>query len=212
MKTNKNNSSNGTDKKNIRKAIKKLNEKGVVIFPTDTVYGIGALPYKEPVRRIYEIKKRDFSKKIIALVDNHDRIRTLIDEKQENIEKITKILEKYWPGELTVIFKANKDFVKHFDKEMETIGIRIPKNETALEIIRNVGGTVLTTSAKIAGEKGAVKIEDINKEILQKVDAVVKDEKKMTGVASTIVKYENGDFSLLREGNVSLEEIKRLID
>ncbi len=212
MKTNKNNSSNGTDKKNIRKAIKKLNEKGVVIFPTDTVYGIGALPYKEPVRRIYEIKKRDFSKKIIALVDNHDRIRTLIDEKQENIEKITKILEKYWPGELTVIFKANKDFVKHFDKEMETIGIRIPKNETALEIIRNVGGTVLTTSANISGEKGAVKIEDINKEILQKVDAVVKDEKKMTGVASTIVKYENGDFSLLREGNVSLEEIKRLID
>ena len=212
MKTNKNNSSNGTDKKNIRKAIKKLNEKGVVIFPTDTVYGIGALPYKDPVRRIYEIKKRDFSKKIIALVDNHDRIRTLIDEKQENIEKITKILEKYWPGELTVIFKANKDFVKHFDKEMETIGIRIPKNETALEIIRNVGGTVLTTSANISGEKGAVKIEDINKEILQKVDAVVKDEKKMTGVASTIVKYENGDFSLLREGNVSLEEIKRLID
>ena len=202
------------NKKDIKMAIRRLKEKGVVIFPTDTVYGIGALPYKEPVRRIYEIKKRDFSKKIIALVDSYDSVFQLIDEheKSGNIKRISRILKKFWPGELTVIFKANKNFVKKFDEEMDTIGVRIPKNDKALEIIKNVGGIVLTTSANISGEKEAAEIGDINKEILQKVDVIVKDDKILTGIASTIGKYENGDFSLIREGNISLEEIRKLID
>ena len=89
--------------------IKVIKSGGVVVFPTDTVYGIGALPQKEPVAKIYKIKKRDFSKKIIALISDKKILKDLVQESCENMLKIDRILEKYWPGELTVIFRANKN-------------------------------------------------------------------------------------------------------
>ena len=200
------------NKKEIKLAVKALNKMGVIVFPTDTVYGIGSLPNKDAIIRIYKIKKRDFSKKIIALVDKYDRIFEIIDETDENIKKIFKVLQNFWPGELTIVFNAKIDFVDIFDDEMETIGIRIPKNETALEIIKNVGGIVLTTSANISGENGVSDIKDINEELLKKVDFVIKEEHELTGVPSTIIKYEGGKISLLREGRITLDDIEKLID
>ena len=192
----------------IQNAVNILKKGGVAIFPTDTVYGIGTLPEKEYVEKIYKIKKRDFSKKIIALISDKKILSELIDETDENMKKIENTLEKYWPGELTVIFRANQNFTKNFDKNMETIGIRIPKNKTALEIIKKSGGVLLTTSANISGENAVTKAKSLSKELLKNVDAVVQNENtELTGKPSTIVKYENGKLSLLREGNVSFTEI-----
>lgn len=184
---------------------------GVVIFPTDTVYGIGVLPEKKPVERLYEIKKRDPSKKMIALIDNLDTVREIVDETEENMKRIGKVLDTFWPGELTVIFKANKKFTEKFDENMDTVGIRIPENETALKIIKAAGGIVLTTSANISGEEAVKKIEDINEKLLSNVDGVVKDTSVLTGVPSTIIKYEKGKITLLRKGNIEIEKIKKLM-
>lgn len=184
---------------------------GVVIFPTDTVYGIGVLPEKKPVERLYEIKKRDPSKKMIALIDNLDTVREIVDETEENMKRIGKVLDTFWPGELTVIFKANKKFTEKFDENMDTVGIRIPENETALKIIKAAGGIVLTTSANISGEEAVKKFEDINEKLLSNVDGVVKDTSVLTGVPSTIIKYEKGKITLLRKGNIEIEKIKKLM-
>ena len=192
----------------IQNAVNILKKGGVAIFPTDTVYGIGTLPEKKYVEKIYKIKKRDFSKKIIALISDKKILSELIDETDENMKKIENTLEKYWPGELTVIFRANQNFTKNFDKNMETIGIRIPKNKTALEIIKKSGGVLLTTSANISGENAVTKAKSLSEELLKNVDTVVPNENtELTGKPSTIVKYENGKLSLLREGNVSFTEI-----
>lgn len=192
----------------IQDTVNILKNGGVAIFPTDTVYGIGTLPEKKYVEKIYKIKKRDFSKKIIALISDKKILPELINETDKNIKKIENILEKYWPGELTVIFQANQNFTKNFDESMKTIGIRIPKNKTALEIIKNTGGVLLTTSANISGENAVTKVETLSKELLKNVDIVVPNKNsELTGKPSTIVKYENGKLSLLREGNISFEEI-----
>ena len=192
----------------IENAVRILRNGGVAIFPTDTVYGIGTLPKKEYMEKIYKIKKRDFSKKIIALISNKNKLAELINETDENIKKIENILKKYWPGELTVIFRANQNFTKHFDKNMETIGIRIPKNETALEIIKKSGGVLLTTSANISGENAVTKVENLSQELIKNVDIIISNEKvKLTGKPSTIVKYEDGKLTLLREGNIAFDEI-----
>ena len=184
---------------------------GIVIFPTDTVYGIGVLPEKKPVERLYEIKKRDPSKKMIALIDNLDTVREIVDETEENMKRIGKVLDTFWPGELTVIFKANKKFTEKFDENMDTVGIRIPENETALKIIKAAGGIVLTTSANISGGEAVNKFEDINEKLLSNVDGVVKDTSVLTGVPSTIIKYEKGKITLLRKGNIEIEKIKKLM-
>ena len=192
----------------IQDTVNILKNGGVAIFPTDTVYGIGTLPEKKYVEKIYKIKKRDFSKKIIALISDKKILPELINETDKNIKKIENILEKYWPGELTIIFQANQNFTKNFDESMKTIGIRIPKNKTALEIIKNAGGVLLTTSANISGENAVTKVEKLSEELLKNVDIVVPNKNsELTGKPSTIVKYENGELSLLREGNISFEEI-----
>ena len=197
----------------IQNAVNILKNGGVAVFPTDTVYGIGTLPEKKSVEKIYKIKKRDFSKKIISLISEKKKLSELINETPENIEKISSILEKYWPGELTVIFRANQNFTQKFDKSMKTLGIRIPKNEIALEIIKKSGGILLTTSANISGENAVTKIETLNKELLKNVDVVIPNEKsELTGKPSTIVNYENGKLTLLRKGNISFEEIINLFD
>ncbi|BBM53424.1 Sua5/YciO/YrdC/YwlC family protein [Leptotrichia trevisanii] len=192
----------------IQDTVNILKNGGVAIFPTDTVYGIGTLPEKKYVEKIYKIKKRDFSKKIIALISDKKILPELINETDKNIKKIENILEKYWPGELTVIFQVNQNFTKNFDESMKTIGIRIPKNKTALEIIKNAGGVLLTTSANISGENAVTKVEKLSEKLLKNVDIVVPNKNsELTGKPSTIVKYENGELSLLREGNISFEEI-----
>ena len=199
------------DKKSkIEKAIKILKNGGVAVFPTDTVYGIGSLPKKEDVKKIYKIKKRDIFKKIIALISDKEILKDLINETEENMKKISKILNEYWPGELTVIFRANCNFTQRFDENMETVGIRIPKNKIALEIIKKSGGILLTSSANISGESAVKRIEDLSEELLKNVDVVIpNEESELTGKPSTIVKYENGELVLLREGNILFEEILR---
>ncbi len=192
--------------------IKKIKNGGIVVFPTDTVYGIGAIPEKESLNKIYKIKHRDFSKKIIALISNNDVLKSIIDEREEDLSKIQKILQFYWPGELTVIFKANKEFINKFDETMETIGVRIPKSKIALELIEKVGGILLTSSANLSGGKTVINMEDIDTAIINEVDIIIESEENLTGIPSTIIKYENGEFSLLREGNIKFENILKLID
>ena len=193
-------------------AVNFLKNWGVVVFPTDTVYGIWALPDEIAVEKLYQIKKRDHSKKIIALIDDPSRLVEIIDEKPDVLEKITPVLEKFWPWELTVIFRAKLDFTKKFDQWLTTIWVRIPKNQTALDIIRWAGGIVLTTSANISWEPSIISLEKLNPQIREEIDMEISDTSTLTGTPSTIIFYEDWEIRLLREGNISLEEIKKVFD
>ena len=196
----------------IAMAVNFLKNWGVVVFPTDTVYGIWALPDEIAVEKLYQIKKRDHSKKIIALIDDHSRLAEIIDEKSGFLEKITPVLEKFWPWEVTVIFRAKLDFTKKFDQWLSTIWVRIPRNQTALDIIRWAGGIVLTTSANISWEPSIISLEKLNPQIREEIDMEISDTSTLTGTPSTIIFCEDWEIRLLREGNISLEEIKKVFD
>ena len=196
----------------IAMAVNFLKNWGVVVFPTDTVYGIWVLPNEIAVEKLYQIKKRDHSKKIIALIDDHSRLAEIIDEKSGFLEKITPVLEKFWPWEVTVIFRAKLDFTKKFDQWLSTIWVRIPRNQTALDIIRWAGGIVLTTSANISWEPSIISLEKLNPQIREEIDMEISDTSILTGTPSTIILYEDWEIKLLREGNISLEEIKKVFD
>ena len=200
------------NREEIAMAVNFLKNWGVVVFPTDTVYGIWALPDEIPVEKLYQIKKRDHSKKIIALIDDHSRLAEIIDEKSGFLEKITPVLEKFWPWELTVIFRAKIDFTKKFDQWLTTIWVRIPRNQTALDIIRWAGGIVLTTSANISWEPSIISLEKLNPQIRKEIDMEISDSSILTGTPSTIILYEDWEVKLLREGNISLEEIRKVFD
>ncbi|WP_066901418.1 L-threonylcarbamoyladenylate synthase [Streptobacillus notomytis] len=176
----------------------------VILFPTDTVYGIGTLPNKKALDKIFNIKKRDKNKKIIALVSKKNMINKVI----ETNNLIDKIVDKFFPGPITLIVKSTP-----FIKELlgyEDIGVRIPNNKLALEIIDKFGGILMTTSANISGKDAPRKSFEIDKEILDAVDYKYIDDNNISGISSSIFKIDGEDITLLREGKISLIELTKL--
>ncbi len=169
-----------------------------IIFPTDTVYGLGCIPEKNAINNLYLLKKRDKNKKIIALVSSIEKIKEITDEIDY------KIVEKFMPGPLTIVCKSNNKFKNLIG---ETVGIRIPNNNFALDIIEKVGGIMMTTSANISGEKSPLNLEDISPELLNKISYTFKSEKTLSGIPSTIISYLDGKYTLLRKGQIEFKDI-----
>ncbi|WP_156299731.1 L-threonylcarbamoyladenylate synthase [Streptobacillus canis] len=176
----------------------------VILFPTDTVYGLGCLPQKEALDRIFKIKNRDKNKKIIALVSKKETINKIIETNQ----LIDKITDRFFPGPITVIAKSTP-----FIKELlgyEDIGIRMPNNELALEIIEKYGGILMTTSANISGKDAPKLSSEIDEEILKAADHTYIDDSNLSGISSSIFKINGEDITILRKGTIPLIELVKL--
>lgn len=199
------------NKKSISEITEILKNRGVAVFPTDTVYGIGTIfNNSDGINRIYKIKKRDISKPIIALISDIKHLEKLVDLEKENVKNIMEIIKKYWPGELTIVFNADKNNENNFSKD-NTVGVRIPKEPMLLNIIEACGGIILTTSANISGENSPVKISDISDNLLEKVDFILDDGTISNGIPSTVIKYTDNKIAVLREGNIKKEQILNLL-
>ncbi len=183
------------------KIIEHILDGNAIIFPTDTVYGLGCIPEKNAIDNIYSLKKRDKSKKIIALVSSVEKIKEITNEIDYTL------VNKFMPGPLTIICKSNDKFAKLIG---DTIGIRIPKNKIALKIIDKVGGIMMTTSANISGEKSPLCLKDISNELLEKITYALKSEENLSGIPSTIIMYLDGKYTLIREGQIKFEEILKI--
>lgn len=172
-----------------------------IIFPTDTVYGIGAIPTKRAVDEIYRLKKRDKSKKIIALVSSIDKIYDIAEDIDENI------INNFMPGALTVIFRAKP---KMYDIVGETIGVRIPDSKLTLELIESVGGILMTSSANISGNPPAKTVSELSKDLVENVECILTSDQILTGIPSTIISYIDKKYTLIREGEIPFEKIINL--
>lgn len=172
-----------------------------IIFPTDTVYGIGAIPTKRAVDEIYRLKKRDKSKKIIALVSSIDKIYDIAEDIDENI------INHFMPGALTVIFRAKP---KMYDIVGETIGVRIPDSKLTLELIESVGGILMTSSANISGNPPAKTVSELSKDLVENVECILTSDQILTGIPSTIISYIDKKYALIREGEIPFEKIINL--
>ena len=173
----------------------------LVIFPTDTVYGIGCSIYDiNNIDRIYEIKKRDKSKPLACLCYDLDQIKSIayVDELAE------KLINKYLPGGLTLVLKSKEEVINKIG--YETIGVRIPDCDIALKILKEFG-PMLTTSVNDSGEKPINEYEEIVSKYSDLVDQIYPPYDNSSNVSSTVVKIIDGKIEVLREGNIKLEDI-----
>ncbi len=197
---------NNVDESELNKIKEILDNDGVIIFPTDTVYGIACNCFSEKaIKKIFDIKKRPENKPINVLSNNLDKIKLV----SRNInEKEKFLIDKYMPGALTIILDKNEKVSDILTAGLDTIGVRIPKNNISLRILENVSYPLATTSANISGDSAGIKISDFLKEFDGVVDAIIDGGETDLKVASTIVRVESGNkLKIIREGTLKIKEM-----
>lgn len=187
----------------------KIKAGGLVIFPTETVYGIGANALDEiAVKKIFVAKGRPSDNPLIVHVSNKNQILEIT----ENISEIEqKLIDSFMPGPFTLILKKKNIIPITVSAGLDTIGVRMPNNEIAKAIIENSGVPIAAPSANISGKPSGTNIEDIRKELENNVDFVIDGGKTKIGLESTVVKVIDNIPTILRPGAITPEQIKSVI-
>ena len=175
-----------------------LNNDGLIIFPTDTVYGIACNSFSDKaIKKLYLAKNRSFDKPIGVLTDSMSKINLVV----ENISSAEKeLIDKYFPGNLTIIFNKKKSVSDLLTSGNSTIGVRIPNNEIALSILKSYPYPLATTSVNLAGKKDGTRVSDFISDFKDKVDIII-DGGITNEVPSTIVRVENDKLNIIRQGD-----------
>lgn len=185
-----------------------INNKGIIVFPTETVYGIGAdVTQDSAVEKIFVAKGRPQDNPLIVHISNYSMLEKVAIDITD-IEK--KLMRNFWPGPLTIILKSNNNVSKAVTAGLNTVGVRMPNNDIALKIIEACDTPIAAPSANISGRPSGTQIKDIYNELKDKVDAFIDGGKTDIGIESTVVKVENNIVKILRPGKISLEDIEEL--
>jgi len=189
----------------IQKATQIINKGGIVIFPTDTVYGIGCDPYNQKaVLSLYKIKKREKTKPLPVIGYSKKELEKIA----EFNDKAEKIAEMFWPGAITLILKVKDENIKKSLGLGKKIAVRVPNNQCALSLLKECK-LLVATSANISGTTSLTNPNDCKRD-LNGYDLLIDGGILSDNGESTIVEIDENKLRVLRSGSVSEEELKKL--
>ncbi|MCM8792293.1 MAG: L-threonylcarbamoyladenylate synthase [Candidatus Omnitrophica bacterium] len=188
------------EEEKIKKVAEVLSRGGLVIVPTETVYGIVVNSYDEmAVKRLYQIKERPFNKPFTIIIERKERI----EEFAQNISSsVYKLIDVFWPGPLTVIIPK--------ENLPDTVGLRMPHHSFLLKLITEVKFPLYCPSANISGRPPPRTLEEALRDLKGKVDLAVDGGPASLGIESTIVDLTKEPFSIIREGAIPKEKIEEV--
>lgn len=194
-------------KDNIKEASEILKNNGILAFPTETVYGLGVVaPNEENYNHLVLVKKRPPEKPFTLMVSNIKQAETYI----EFNETSKKIIREFMPGPLTLILKAKDNVPYCVDHGSGFVGIRIPDDKFVLKLIDSLNEPLFVPSCNKSGEKPCMNTQEVIRDFDGEINAVI-DGSCENGVASTIIKIDGENMFLIRQGKLSIEEIKEKI-
>lgn len=195
------------DEKYIEEAANIISKGGIVAFPTETVYGLGANALnEEAVNKIFIAKGRPQDNPLIIHVASKD-ISNLV----KNVPEIAKkLIEKFWPGPLTIILEKKDIVPSATSAGLDTVGIRMPNSDIALKLIELSGKPIAAPSANISGRPSPTEVERCIYDLDGKVDYIIGGESSNIGVESTIVDCTVNPPIILRPGGITLEMLKEV--
>lgn len=188
----------------IIKAIEVFNQGGIVIFPTDTAYGIGCrIDEPEAIDRLFRLRERSEKKATPVLVSSIAMAQKYLKPIDSEIEE--KLMKKYWPGGLTIVLPCLSDKIPEKVRGGgDTLGVRMPNHSMLLEIINKVGVPILAPSANFSNQNTPYKYQDIDKSLIKLVDYVLEGD--IGGfLHSTVVDCSIRPWKILRQGAVNID-------
>jgi len=186
-------------KEDIQRAAEVLLNGGVILYPTDTIWGLGCDPTdKDAVNRIYNIKKRDDTRSMLVLVDSTNQLMNYVDMVPDLAFDLIDLSE----NPITIIYSGAKNFATNLISSDGSIGIRISRDLFNLRLINKFKKPIVSTSANISGNKAPGTFKEINQEIIDSVDYVVnwRQEETKPSIPSSIIKLGiKGEIKILRK-------------
>ncbi len=196
------------DNEKIKEASQDILNGKLVLFPTETVYGIGANALDEKAcENIFKAKGRAQDNPLIVHVSNLEMIKQIVEEPNE-LEK--KLIKAFCPGPFTIILKAKDIIPRSVTAGLDTVGIRMPSNEIAHKLIEYANVPIAAPSANISGRPSGTNIDDIINEFNGKVASIIDAGAVDIGVESTVVRVINEKVRILRPGKITKEDIENL--
>lgn len=183
---------------------------GIVAFPTETVYGLGAdATNAEAVGKIFEAKGRPADNPLIVHVDSKEAAINYVDDVSD---KALKLMDAFWPGALTLIMKSKpRIFAQNVTADLETVGIRVPNHPVALNLLKRVQLPIAAPSANTSGKPSPTLAEHVYHDMEQKIPLILDGGPTKIGIESTVLDMTSEPPVILRPGNVTKEQIENVI-
>lgn len=199
---------NDSDLEKLKAPAEALKNGKLVLFPTETVYGIGANALdKDAVKNIFIAKGRAQDNPLIAHISNVSMLNNLV-EKVGKIEKT--LMQEFWPGPLTIIFKRKPIIPDIITGGLDTVAIRMPSNIIAKTLIELSGVPIAAPSANISGRPSGTEVADIMQELDGKVEFMIDSGRVDIGLESTVIRVVDDVVHILRPGKITPEDIEKL--
>lgn len=194
----------------ISKAASIVKAGGVIGFPTRCLYGLGADAFNtDAVARIFSIKQRPLNNPILILIDRPDRLDGLVSEVSP---VAVRIMNNFWPGRVTLVFRAGIAVPQYLTAGTGKIGIRLAGHPAAAALVKALQTPLTGTSANLSGKTGCRRIEDLEFQIAGKLDLILDAGPLKGGRGSTVIDVTVGKPKILREGEISGAEIMALVE
>ncbi|MEG0359315.1 MAG: L-threonylcarbamoyladenylate synthase [Anaerorhabdus sp.] len=195
------------EKKDIEEVVQLLKDGKVVAFPTDTVYGLGVIyENEEALEALKRSKGRPDNKPIPTMVGSISQMQEIANMNQAAL----KLANAFMPGAFTMILKKQEYLPSYITNGFDTIGIRMPKDDFVLELIKRCDKPLLVTSANLSGEETGVEDQQVLAQLDGRIDGIVMGS-AVGKVASTIVDMSQGDVKVVREGPIDQKQITDII-
>lgn len=189
----------------LNEAIKILQDGGIVIYPTDTAFGIGCrIDNTQSVAKLFRMRKRPLSQATPVLVSSIEMAQKyFLSPPPDNVRRLMK---EYWPGSLTLVYNCKKDIVPPLvSGGTETVGLRMPNHEVPLALINAIGVPILGPSANFHGQPTPFEYSQLDKELIKIADYVI-DGKCYLRKPSTVIDCTNDPFKIIRQGAVIVNQ------
>ena len=182
---------------------------GVVAFPTETVYGLGADVFDESaIRKIFDAKKRPVDNPLIAHIGTLEQINELAAQIPPDARKL---IDRFFPGPLTIVLPKTERVPKLATAGLETIGVRMPGNPTAREFLKACGVPVVAPSANLSGRPSPTTWTAVSEDLNGRIDCILQGDQAEVGLESTVVDCTGDVPTVLRKGAVSLEQLREVV-
>ncbi|HWR57351.1 MAG TPA: L-threonylcarbamoyladenylate synthase [Thermodesulfovibrionales bacterium] len=195
-------------------AISVLQNGGVIAYPTETFYGLGArFDAVASLQRLYELKRRPAEKAMPLIIGGMELLPMVVSEKWLNsIPRIVRlIMENFWPGPLTLLLPAKEGLSGYLSADTGKVAVRVPGESFALHLARRAGFPITATSANLSGKPPADKADEVLKYFGDEIDLLIDSGATPGGLPSTIVDASEGSATIVREGAIEKNHLESFV-